>query len=146
MHQSMNSLLVVDMVVPKHVRVRHVSDRMSLVRPVHTRKLYGIPDEEDRQTVEHKILVSLLREKLHRPSSNVTHGISRTPLTTSRRDPRKQRRLLALPRQEIGVRDIGQIVQDFKLPPCTSGFGVNDSYGNAFAREMGKRLYELRVG
>lgn len=58
----MDSLLIVDVIVPEHVCVWNVCLRMSLVRAVDTGELDRIADKEDRQTVENKVLVAFLGE------------------------------------------------------------------------------------
>jgi len=58
MHQSMNALRVVNMVVPEHVVLRHIHSRVSLVTAVHARELDRIPDEKDRQVIEDKVMVA----------------------------------------------------------------------------------------
>jgi hypothetical protein len=46
MHQSMYSLWIVDMEVPKHIRVRNICLRMAFVAPIHAGKLNGIANKE----------------------------------------------------------------------------------------------------
>ena len=106
MHQSMNTFLVVDVVVPEHVRVRNVGHRMSLVTAVDTGELDRISDEEDRQTVENEILVSFLGEKLHGPAANITDSVGSTSFTSSSRDATEKRSLLSLSSKEFGIGDI----------------------------------------
>ena len=106
MHQSMDTLLVVDVVIPEHVRVRDVRHRMSFVTSVDTRKLDGISDEKDRQTVEDKVLVSFLCEELHGPATNITDSVGSTSFTSCSRDTTKKRSLLSLSGEEFGVGDV----------------------------------------
>ena len=102
----MNTLLVVDVVVPEHVWVRDVRHRMSFVTSVDTRKLDGISDEKDRQTVEDKVLVSFLCEELHGPATNITDSVGSTSLASSGRDTGKKRSLLSLSTKEFGIGDV----------------------------------------
>jgi hypothetical protein len=102
----MNTFLVVDVVVPEHVRVRNVGHRMSLVTAVDTGELDRISDEEDRQTVENKVLVSFLCEELHGPATNITDSIGSTSLASSSRDTTEKRSLLSLSSEELGIGDI----------------------------------------
>lgn len=62
MHQSVDALLVVDMVVPKHVHVGNIGLRVSLVGAIHAGKFDGISHKEDGQIVEDKVLVSFFCE------------------------------------------------------------------------------------
>lgn len=106
MHQRMNTFLVIDVVVPEHVRIRDIRHRMSLVTSVDTREFDGISDEKDRQTVEDKVLVSFLGEELHGPATNITHSVGSTSFTSSSRDATEERSLLSLSSEEFGVGDV----------------------------------------
>ena len=106
MHQRMDTFLVVDVVVPEHVRVRDVCHRMSLVTAVDAGELDGVSDEEDRQTVEDKVLVSFLGEELHGPATNITNSIGSTSLTSSGGDTTEERSLLSLSTEKLGVGDV----------------------------------------
>lgn len=48
MHQSMNPLRGINMIVPEHIVLRHIHSRVSLVTTIHARKLDRVPHEEDR--------------------------------------------------------------------------------------------------
>lgn len=96
MHQRVNTFLVVDVVVPEHVGVRNVRYGMSLVRTVDAGELDRISDEEDRQTVEDKILVSFLGEELHGPATNITDSVGSTSLASRGRNTGKEGSLLSL--------------------------------------------------
>lgn len=102
----MNTFLVVDVVIPEHVRVGDVCHRMSLVTAVDTRELDGISDEKDRQTVEDKVLVAFLSEELHGPATNITDSIGSTSLASSGRDTTEEGSLLSLSSKKLGVGDI----------------------------------------
>lgn len=106
MHQCMNTFLVVDMVIPVHVRVRNVRDRMSLVRSVDAREFDGIPNKEDWQTVEDEILVSFFGKQLHGPPTNITDSIGSTSLSGSGGDTGKKGSLLSFPIQKLGICDV----------------------------------------
>jgi hypothetical protein len=106
MHQRMDTLLIVDVVVPVHIRIRDIRHRMSLVTSVDTRKLDRISDEEDRQTVENKVLVSLFGKELHGPATNITNSVGSTSFTSSGGDTTQEGSLLALSTEELGVGDV----------------------------------------
>jgi hypothetical protein len=59
MHRSMNAFWVVYMVVPEHVVLWHVHPWVSFVTAVHTRKFDRVSNEEDRQVVEDKVVVTI---------------------------------------------------------------------------------------
>ena len=106
MHQSMDTLLVVDMIIPKHVRIRDVGLGMPLVRAVHARKLDRIADKKNRQVIEDKILVSLLGEQFHCPTTDISDGVARALLSCDSRDTAEERSLLSYACQELGVCDV----------------------------------------
>ena len=76
MHQSMYSLWIVDMEVPKHIWIRNIGLRMAFMTSIHAGKLDGIPNKEDWQIVEDKVLVTILGIDLHSPSTYITNGIA----------------------------------------------------------------------
>jgi hypothetical protein len=63
MHQSVNAIRVVDMIVPEYVVLRYVHFRVSLVTAVHARKLDWISNEEDRQVIEDKVMIAIFGEE-----------------------------------------------------------------------------------
>jgi hypothetical protein len=76
MHQSMYTLLIVDMKIPKHAWVRNVRLWMAFMTPIHAWELDRVSNEEDRQVVEDEVLVAIFREEPHCPSSHISHGIA----------------------------------------------------------------------
>lgn len=60
-HQRMDALGIVDMVIPKHGIVGNVCPRVPLVAAVHGGELDGVADEEDGQVIEDKILDAVFR-------------------------------------------------------------------------------------
>lgn len=60
-HQGMDTLGIVDMVIPKHGVVWNVGPRVPLVATVHGGELDGVADEEDGQVVEDKVLDAVFR-------------------------------------------------------------------------------------
>jgi len=102
----MNTFLVVDVVIPEHVRVRDVRHRVSLVTAIDTRELDGISDEEDRQTVEDKVLVTFLGKELHGPATNITDSVGSTSFASGRRDTTEKGSLLAFSTEELGIGDV----------------------------------------
>jgi hypothetical protein len=145
MHQCMNTFLIVDMVIPEHIRIRNIRHRMSLVTAIDARELDRISDEKHRQTVKDKILVSFLGKELHGPATNITDGVGSTSFTSSSRDTTEKRGLLSLAAEELGVGDIGEVFCDFKLSPCSGCLCVDYTFRNAFAREMCQSFDELRI-
>jgi len=102
----MDTFLVVDVVIPEHIRIRDVRHRMSLVTAVDARKFDGISDKEDRQTVEDKVLVSFLGEELHGPATNITDSVGGTSFTSGGRDTTEKGSLLSLSTEEPGIGDV----------------------------------------
>jgi hypothetical protein len=76
MHQSMNALWVINMKVPKHGIIRNIRLRMTLVAPVHGRKLDGVPDEKHGQVVKDKVLDALFGVKLGCPASDIADCVT----------------------------------------------------------------------
>ena len=76
MHQSVYTLLVVDMKVPEHVLIRDVCLRMAFMTPIHAWELDRISNKEDRQIVKDKFLVPIFCEKARCPPSNVSYRIA----------------------------------------------------------------------
>jgi hypothetical protein len=60
----MYPFLVVDVEVPKHVRIRDVCLWMSFMAAIHTGELDRVANEEDWQIIEDKVLVAILRIEL----------------------------------------------------------------------------------
>lgn len=75
-HKSMDSFWVVFVKVPKHGIIWHVCLRVSFMTPVHGWKLDGIPNKEDGQVIENKVLDTLLCVKLCCPTSNISNGVT----------------------------------------------------------------------
>ena len=86
MHQSMNALRVVNMVVPEHVVLRYIHSRVSLVTAVHARELDRISDEKDRQVIEDKVMIAIFGEEFGGPSSDVSHSVAGTLFPTDSGD------------------------------------------------------------
>lgn len=81
-HQGVNALRVVDVVIPEHVVLRHVHLRMPFVAAVHAWELDRVPDEENWQVVEDEIVIAIFREKLDRETSDVSYGVAGALFTT----------------------------------------------------------------
>jgi hypothetical protein len=75
-HQSMDTLRVVQMKVPKHSVIRNISLGMSFMTAIHGRKLDRISDEEHGQIVEDKVLDTLFGVEFGSPAANITDGIT----------------------------------------------------------------------
>ena len=75
-HQRMYSLLIVNVEVPKHILIWDICLRMTFMTSVHAGKFDGIPNEEDWQIVENKVLISILCEELHCPSTDITNSVA----------------------------------------------------------------------
>lgn len=59
----MDSLWVIDMVIPKHVVVRNESPWMPFVTSIHAGEFDGIANKEHRQIVEDEVLVAVFGEE-----------------------------------------------------------------------------------
>jgi hypothetical protein len=86
MHQSMNPLRVIDMIVPEHIILRHVHPRVPFVTAIHARELNRVSHEEHRQVIEDEVVIAIFSEELGRPSSDISHGVARAFLATDCRD------------------------------------------------------------
>lgn len=106
MHESMYSLLIVDMVVPEHSCVRDISTWVFLVTAVQAGKLYWISYKEDGQVVHHKILITFLGEEFHRPSSYITESVAGSLLATDSGNAEQAGCLLAESDHKFGVGDV----------------------------------------
>lgn len=78
----MHSLRIIDVIIPEHGVIRYIRLRVSLVAAVHGRKLDWIPDEKDRQVIEHKVLYTFLGVELDGPASDITDCVARSFLST----------------------------------------------------------------
>jgi hypothetical protein len=76
MHQRMYSLWIIDVEVPKHVRIWNIRTWMAFMAPIHAGKLYRVANEEDWQIVEDEVLITILGKELHGPSTYITDGIA----------------------------------------------------------------------
>ena len=117
MHQCMYSLLVMDVEVPKHVRIRNVCLWMSFVAAIHAGEFDWVANKEDRQIIEDEILVAIFGEEPHGPSTHITDSITRTFLTGNGRDSLQNFRLLPNIFQKLGVGQIAYIMCNFEFSP-----------------------------
>lgn len=86
MHQSMNALRTINMVVPEHAVLRHIHSRVSLVTAVHAREFDRVSDEEHRQVIEDKVVIAIFGEEFGGPSSDVSHSVAGTLFPTDSGD------------------------------------------------------------
>lgn len=75
-HQRVNTLRVVLMEIPEHGIIWHIGLRMPLVAPVHGRKLDGVPNKEDWEIIEDKVLDTLLGIEFGCPASDITNCVA----------------------------------------------------------------------
>lgn len=125
MHQRMNALRIVDMVIPKHGVVGNIGPRVPLVAAVHGGELDGVADEEDGQIVEDKVLDAVFRVQLGRPAADVADRVGGALLAAHGRDAHQQPRLLANAAEELGVRQVRHVVEDLELAKGARGLGVD---------------------
>lgn len=78
----MDSLLVVDVEVPEHRRVRQVRLRVPLVGAIHRREFDRITNKESRNVIKNPIVVPLIGIELNRKSPDITHRIRSATLRT----------------------------------------------------------------
>lgn len=76
----MNPLLIVDVIIPEHGIIRHVSLGMSFMAAIHRRELYRVANKEHREIIEDKILDTLLSVELDRPAPYISNRIARSLL------------------------------------------------------------------
>jgi hypothetical protein len=160
-HQGMNALRVVYMVVPEHSVVGNIGLRMPLMAPIHWRELDRITEKEDWQIIEDEIMDSLIREEFDRPSSNISDRVTGTFFSPYGWDPGQQSSLFADSSQEISISEIWNVIQNFKLSKSSSSFSVNtpvnlsikrlvkDDEGmpfwNSLARKMSQDFHKLDI-
>lgn len=124
-HQRMNPLRVVQMEVPEHGVIGDVGPWVALVAPVHGRELDGVADKEDGQIIEDEVLDAILGVELGRPATNVADCVTGALLAADRGDSREDLGLLPHLRQELGIGQVGDVVEDLELAHGTSGLCVD---------------------
>lgn len=137
MHESVDSLGVILVKVPKHGVIRYICLGMSLVAPIHGGEFNGIPDEEDGQIVEYKVLHALLGIKLCGPAPNIANGVTRSFFSTNGRDAGQDWRLLANSSEELGIGQIRYILENFEFAKGAGGFCMNTPIPIMSPRESG---------
>lgn len=124
-HQGMDAFRVIDMKVPEHGVIWNVRPRVSLMTPVHRWELDGVPDEEDREVIEHEILDSFIGVELGRPTSHISNRITGALFPAYGRDSGEKLGLLPDASQEGCVGQVRDILQDFEFAEGACGFGMN---------------------
>lgn len=151
------------MKVPKHGIIRNIRLRMSLVAPIHGRKLDGVSDEEHGKVVKDKVLDTLFGVKLCRPTSDIADCVAGSFFAADGGDSGEDWCLFADAGEELGVSEIRDILEDFKftkgtsclcmdasadvLVACRNGPGEYEGgpLRNAFSGKMGQDLEGLGV-
>jgi hypothetical protein len=128
----MDTLRVVLVKVPKHGVVRHIGLRVPLVAAVHGRKLDRIPDEEDGEIIEDKVLDALLGVELCCPAADIADGVTGPLFAADGRDASEKLGFLADASEEVCVSEVRDVLEDFKLAKgpgslCVHAPVVNDS-------------------
>lgn len=74
-HQSVDTLRVILVEIPKHGIVWNVGSRVSLMASVHRRKLDGVTNEKDGKIVEDKVLHAFLGIELRCPAAHIANSV-----------------------------------------------------------------------
>lgn len=91
------------MKIPEHGIIRNIRLRMTLVAPVHGRKLDRVPDEKHRQVVKNKILDAFFGVKLCRPTSDIADCVTGSLFAADGGDSGEDLCLFADASEELGV-------------------------------------------
>ena len=99
-------------------------------------KLDGVLDEKDRDIVADEVPVSLFGIELHGKPAHVTRCIDRTRAAGDRREPGKDRDLLALALEQVSARQVGQRLIGFERTMRRGASGVNDAFRDPLVIEV----------
>lgn len=146
MHECMDALRVVHMVIPEHVVVRHIGSRMLLVTPIHAWELDRVTQEKDREVVKDKILIAVFGVELSRPTSHVSDRIGRTLLASYCGNTSHNVGLLSNLRKEASIGKIGNIIQDFEEAKGTGGLSMHHPIGLQYGQKLEKYMITHRSG
>lgn len=94
------------MKVPKHSIIRNIRLRMTLVAPVHGRKLDWVPDEKHGQVVKDKVLDALFGVELCRPTSDIADCVAGSLFAADGGDSGEDLCLFADASEELGVSEV----------------------------------------
>lgn len=86
--------------------------------------------------VSNNVMVPLLGEELDRETSDISHGICTTLLTTSGAESEENWRFLANAIQKFSRGEMRYVIGDFEFAPSSSSFGVDDSMQCQFAHRI----------
>lgn len=90
-------------------------------------------------------MIALLGEDLHPPSPDISHGLGMPSLRTHSRDSQKHLALFPNAIEELGRREVRNIMCNLELPPCPNGRGVHRPLWDALSAEVGEGLDELGI-
>lgn len=111
-------------------------DRVGLERVHHVRELHPVAHEEHGHVVPDQVPVPLARVKLDGEASRVADGLRRPALVDDRREPSDDGRLRSGAPEEVGARQVRDVVRRLEEALGGGAAGVDDALGDALAVEL----------
>lgn len=124
----MNALRIVLVEIPKHGIIWNICLGVSLVAPVHGRKLDRVPDEEDGKIIEDEVLDTFFGIELCCPTSNIANCVAGSLFTTDRRNTSQNLGFLSNASEELCIGQVGDVFKNFKLAKGASSLCPARSY------------------
>jgi hypothetical protein len=103
-------------------------------------ELHGVAKEEDGRVVVDMVPVSVLGAELDRETTGVTSGIGGSTLTSDGRETSGRADLGADLCEELGAREVRNVVGDFEGTVSSSSLGVDDTLGYTFTIEVSETV------
>jgi len=132
-------------IVPLHVRVISVCDRVTLLTVDEVRELHRIFDEEHGRVVSNHIIVAFLSVVLQSETTWVTVTVTGSPLAGDGREAEESWRALADSVHELGLGVLAKIVCDLDITVGGRALGVDDTLGDALTVEMSELVNQGEV-
>jgi hypothetical protein len=131
--------------VPLHVVVAPVGVRAALLGVDEVREVRRVADEEHRRVVADEVVVALLGVELQREAARVARGVGRAQLAGDGREAGEHRRDLADAVEEVGARELRDVLGDLEEAVRARALGVDDALGDALAVELRHLLDDVVV-
>lgn len=137
-HHLMNCLRPERHKVPEHVRVLQVRLGVAFLGVDEWRKQDRITDEKDGSVVTDQIPDAIFRVEFDSESSGIANGVGRARLTAHCRESDGDRGLFADRVEHLGGAVLADVVGDFEVAERARPLRMDDSFGDAFAIEVGE--------
>lgn len=105
----------------------------------------GVTDEEDWQIVSNQIIVSVFGVEFYCKPSRVANCFGRPSGTHYGGKTDEDRRLFLGVLKEFCASILCHALVHLKVAMCTSPYGVNDAFGDAFAVEVSELLNQMNI-